>query len=115
MGQQIILDTILTIIGVIVTSSVGYLAHKMKDYRTKLQNKESNEELQNIAIRSMLQKQLTDVFFKYEQKQQIPDYVYKNWLNLLKTYEDFDGDDYIHAIADKMKTWKIIKTDILQN
>lgn len=114
MGQQIILDTILTIIGVIVTSSVGYLAHKMKDYKTRLHDKQSNEETQNIALKIMLQNELTKVYYKYETHKTIPDYIYTNWCNMLSIYEKLDGNDYIHILAERMKTWNITKTDILE-
>lgn len=114
MTQQIILNIIFTITGVLVTSSCGYLANKARNYHQALKNKCENEKLQNIALQNILQKQLTDVFFKYESKQQIPDYVYKNWLNLLKTYEQLGGNDYIHTLAKKIESWEIIKTDILQ-
>lgn len=114
MIQQIILDTILTITGIIVTSSVGYLAHKAKDYRTKLQEKQSNEETQNIALKIMLQNELTKVYYKYEVNKTIPDYIYTNWSNMLSIYEKLDGDDYIHILAERMKTWNITKTDILE-
>lgn len=114
MTEEIIRNIVLTSIGVIVSSSVGYLVHKAKTYRDSLKNKMLNEEIQNVALRIILQKQLTDVYNKYQEKKEIPDYVYKNWLSLLKIYEQLDGDDYIHVLEKNMQSWKIIKTDVLE-
>ena len=32
---------------------------------------------------------------------------------MLSAYEALGGDDYIHILAGKMKTWNIDKTDII--
>ena len=32
---------------------------------------------------------------------------------MLDEYEKLEGDDYIHVLADKMKSWEIVRTDIL--
>ena len=61
----------------------------------------------------MLQNNLTNTYFVYSTKKKIPDYVYRNWLNMLDEYEALEGDDYIHVLSDRMKTWEIVRTDIL--
>lgn len=67
------------------------------------------------AIKIMLQNNLSNTFYVYDDRKQIPDYIYKNWLSMLKEYENLGGDDYIHTLADKMKLWDIVRTDILNN
>lgn len=114
MFYDIMLKVILTIIGIIVTSSVGYLAAKGKIYREKVKNKEINEEVQNIALQTILQSQLTNIYFVYQKLGEIPDYVYKNWLNMLSIYEKLDGDDFIHTLAKKMENWEIINTGVIE-
>jgi hypothetical protein len=32
---------------------------------------------------------------------------------MLKVYESFGGNGFIHTLAKKMENWEIIKTDIL--
>lgn len=96
-----------------VTGLLGYAVATIKNYKKKLGVKENNEKLQNMALLTLLQTQLTNVYFLYADRQEITDYMYKNWLNLLKVYESLGGDDYVHTIADKMKSWKITRTDIL--
>jgi len=105
---------ITTIITFLISSALGYCVKAIKTYKDKAKKEKANEKVQNQALVTMLQNSLTNTYFVYEKLGEIPDYVYKNWLNLLKAYEGLDGDDYVHTLADKMKTWRIVKTDILQ-
>lgn len=110
MIQTIINTSISFVVGSILTYCVGRIKH----YKKRLKTKEENEQVQNIALQTILQSQLTNVYFVYQEMGEIPDYVYRNWLNMLKIYEQLGGDDYIHTLADRMKEWKIKKTDILK-
>ena len=101
MGQQILN----LVVNFIVTGALGYCVKALKDYKSK-----SNAT--NKALKIMLQNNLTNTYFVYSTKKKIPDYVYKNWLNMLDEYENLDGDDYIHTLATKMKDWEIVRTDI---
>jgi hypothetical protein len=114
MLDEIILKVVLTLVGIFVTGSTGYFAAKIKEYKAKLKEKEGNENVQNIALQTILQSQLTNTYFVYQELGEIPDYVYKNWLNMLAIYEKLGGDDFIHTLAKKMENWKIVKTDILK-
>lgn len=114
MLDDIIIKIILTLVSIIVTGSCGYLTAKVKDYKRKIAEKETNEAVQNNALKTILQNQLTNTYYVYENIGEIPDYVYKNWLNMLAIYEALGGNSYIHILADKMKVWKIKKTDILK-
>ena len=102
---QEIFDTILKFV---LTGSLGYLVSVVKNYKKK-----SNAT--NNALKIMLQNNLTNTYYVYSSKKKISDYVYKNWLNMLKEYENLEGDDYIHILAEKMKEWEFTKTDILEN
>ena len=102
MTQEIIIKIINYLIPVIL----GYCLSVIGNYRKKNQ-------ATNRALKIMLQNNLTNTYFVYSTKKKIPDYVYKNWLNMLDEYEALDGDDYIHNLADKMKDWEIVRTDIL--
>ena len=94
------------IINFLVTGALGYSLNAIKNYRSK-------NNATNRALKIMLQNNLTNTYFVYSTKKKIPDYVYKNWLNMLDEYEALEGDDYIHNLADKMKNWDIVRTDIL--
>lgn len=96
------------IVNAIVTGLLGYCVKGIKDYKKK-------SKAENKALLIMLQTNLTNTFFVYEREKKIPDYIYKNWLNELVVYEDLGGDDYIHILAEKMKSWEIVHTGILSN
>lgn len=102
-----------TIITFLVSGALGYSVKVIKEYKKKKEQCDENNKTQNQALVMMLQSSLTNTYFVYQQLGQIPDYVYKNWLNMLKVYEDLGGDDYVHVLAEKMKDWEIVKTDIL--
>lgn len=102
-----------TTITFIVSSMLGYCVSLIKNYKKKLKDKTENENIQNLALQTLLKSQLTNVYFVYSELKQIPDYAYQNFLDMLKVYEGLGGDGFIHSIAKKMETWEIVKTDIL--
>ena len=102
-----------TIVTFVISGMLGYAVKTIKAYKQKKEECDKNNEVQNQALVMMLQNSLTNTYFVYEKLGEIPDYIYKNWLNMLKVYEGLDGDDYIHILASKMKDWKIVKTDVL--
>ncbi len=102
-----------TIITFLVSGALGYSVKVIKEYKKKKEQCDENNKIQNQALVMMLQNSLTNTYFVYQQLGEIPDYVYKNWLNMLKVYEDLGADDYIHILAQKMKSWNIVGTDIL--
>lgn len=108
---------ITTILTFCLTTALGYCLSSIKNYKESIKRDKKeqlkNEKVQNEALKTLLQNSLTNTYFVYNNIGEIPDYVYKNWLNLLGAYESLDGDDYIHTLADKMSKWKIVKTDIL--
>ena len=108
-------ETILkTAISVIVSGALGFCLSKIKDYKRMIKTKEQEKDLLKEAILTMLQSNLTNTDYVYEELGKIPDYVYKNWLNLKKAYEDLGGNEYIHVLDEKMKHWNFEKTDILK-
>lgn len=105
-----ILNTAVTFI---VSSILGYCISVIKNYKKKLKDKEDNEKVQNIALLTMIQSNLTNTYFERNKKKQIEDYVFKNWNNLFEIYQKLGGNDYCHALKTKMEQWDIVHTDIL--
>lgn len=103
-----------TIISLAVSGLFGYLIGRIKDYKKKLKENKEEANMLKVAMMTMLQSNLTNTYFAYEKMKEIPDYIYRNWLNSLAIYEKLGGDDYIHTIAEKMKKWDFVKTDILK-
>ena len=102
MTQEIIIKIINYLIPVIL----GYCISVIGNYSKKMN-------ATNRALKIMLQNNLTNTYFVYSAKKKIPDYIYRNWLNMLEEYEALNGDDYIHTLANKMKDWEIVRTDVL--
>ena len=114
MAYEIILKIIITIVGVLTTSGLGYMFAKLKQYKEKIKEKEEESRMQKEANMLLMQNQLTNTYYMYEQSRKIPDYVYQNWCNMKECYEKLGGNSYIHVLSDKMKEWDFEKTDILR-
>lgn len=95
------------VVNFVVTGMLGYVTAMVKNYRKK------NNAVEK-ALMTMLQSNLTNTYFVYEKFEEIPDYVYKNWLNELREYETLGGNDYVHVLASRMQDWKITRTNILK-
>lgn len=103
-----------TLISLVVSGLFGYLIGRIKNYKKRLEDKQEESEMLRTAMMTMLQSNLTNTYFAYEKIKEIPDYIYRNWLNSLAIYEKLGGNDYVHVLADKMKNWDFTKTDILK-
>lgn len=104
----LVLNTIITFV---VSTLLGYCLNTIKNYRAKSKREKENENAQNEALLVLLQSDLTELYYKYEEKEKIPENRYKNWKNLLAIYEKLGGDDYIHDLNEKVKKWEIVKID----
>lgn len=100
-------DIVLKVVNFLLPIVLGYCFSVIKNYKKK-------NDATNNALKIMLQNNLTNTYFVYSSKKKITDYVYKNWLNMLEEYETLEGDDYIHILAERMKDWEIVRTDILE-
>ena len=107
---QTIINTAVT---VIVSTLLGFCFSKIKEYKERLNEKTENENIQNQALLTLLQNQLTNTYYVYNEIGSIPDYVWRNWLNLFKIYRELGGNDYVDTLKEKMMNWEITKTDIL--
>lgn len=103
-----------TAVTFVVSSILGYCVSAIKNYKNKLKEKADNEDIQNKALLFLLQAQLTNTYFVYNEMGEISDYVLRNWLNLFKIYKQLGGNDYIDTLKQKMDSWVVVKTDILK-
>lgn len=102
-----------TAVTFIVSGILGYCLSVIKNYKKKLQEKEENEKVQNLALLTIIQNNLTNTYFVYNEMKKIPDYMLKNWNNLYDIYQKLGGNDYCHNLKSKIETWEIVHTDIL--
>ena len=109
--MKIIISTALsTLTGLVI----GYLVSKVKEYSSKAKDIKTNNGIQNEALKLLLQSNLTNAFFVYEETRKIKDYQYKNWLNMFKIYKKLNGNDFVDELEERLKELKIEKTDILK-
>ena len=103
-----------SVVGSLTTLIIGYLIGVLKKAKQKNKDTEENNKLQNEAIMTMLQSNLTNTYFAYSTLKKIPDYIYQNWINELRVYEKLGGNSFIHVLAKKMEQFEITHTDILK-
>lgn len=106
---------ITTAISTLTGLAIGFLVSKVKEYKGKADKTKANNEVQNEALKLLLQSNLTNAYFIYEETQKVKDYQYKNWLNMFNIYKKLDGNDYLDAVYERLKKIKIEKTDIMKN
>lgn len=102
-----------TAVTFIISSILGYCVSVIRGYKKKQQKTKENENIQNIALKTLLKSQLTNTYFVYSKTKKIPDYVYQGFLDNLEVYQMLGGNSYVKTIAHKMEEWDITKTDIL--
>ena len=106
-------DILRLVINYLVPVVLGYCISRIKAYKDKLEKVKNNENVQNAALLTIIQSNLTNTYFVYNKLKQIPDYVMRNWNNLFDIYQKLGGNDYCHALKTKMEQWDIVHTDIL--
>ena len=115
MINEILLKTILTVIGFCVTGLLGFLVAQVKQYRKREKEEKEERELLKNGLKMLLQSNLTNVFYVHNELGKIEDYKLKNWYNELKEYYALDGNDYMHVLEEKMSKLEIIHTGILND
>lgn len=96
------------------TYFVGRYKSKNKEQDDKIKMLLSDDELTKEALKILLQSNLTNQYFVYEQTKEIKDYQFKSWINQFKVYENLGGNDYLHILNERIEKMKITKTDILK-
>ena len=91
MLDEIVLKTILTVVGFVVTGVLGYLVAKIKEYRKK-------ENRQEKALKCLLRSSITKIYYEYIPKGYIPRYERENVIYLHDQYKEMDGNSYIDTI-----------------
>lgn len=104
---------ITTIVTFVLSSALGYLVRTLKAYKQEGEKRKENDSVQNEALKTLLQTNLTNTYFVYQELGSIPDYVLKNWTNLFKIYKKLGGNDYVDTLKKHIGDWEITRTNIL--
>lgn len=102
MLDEIVLKTILTIIGFIVTGVLGFLVAKIKEYK----NKDIN---QQEALKCLLRSSITKIYYEYVPKDYIYLYERENVIYLHEQYKKMNGNSYENVIFEEIMKLPIIE------
>lgn len=91
MAKEIMLKTILTIIGFIITGTMGYFVAKIKLYREKDQQQEK-------ALKCLLRSAITKIYYKYNDLGYIPQFERENVIYMHEQYKRMGGNSYVDEI-----------------
>lgn len=102
MIDEIILKTILTIIGFIITGVLGYLSAKVKEYKQK-------DTQQQKALMCLLRSSITSKYYVYKEIGSIPYYEKENIDKMHEQYKDMGGNSYVDIIVDEINKLPVTK------
>lgn len=91
MLDEIVMKTILTIVGFIVTGVLGYFVAKIKEYKKKDNN-------QQEALKCLLRSSITKIYYQYVPNGFIPQYERENAIYLHDQYKKMEGNSYVDQI-----------------
>ena len=92
MAEEILMKTILTIVGFVVTGFLGYFVAKIKGYKEK-------DTRQEEALKCLLRSNITSKYYVYSELGEIPYYEKENINYLHKQYKEMDGNSYVDEIV----------------
>ena len=95
MAEEILMKTILTIVGFVVTGCLGYFVAKIKGYKEKDMRQEE-------ALKCLLRSNITSKYYVYSELGEIPYYEKENINYLHKQYKEMDGNSYVDEIVIEM-------------
>lgn len=72
-----------------------------------------NEKNERAALMILLQNALTNLAYVCIDLGYIMDYQLKLWCNMLRAYEDLDGDDFVHSLDEIVKTLPVKTSNVL--
>lgn len=108
MDSELAKEIVNIVIHYIVPMLLGYLLSSIKI------RKKENESTRKALI-TLLQSNLTNTYYVYDTIKEIPNYIYRNWLNEFKVYEELGGNDFVHILKKKMESWKIVHTEEIRD
>lgn len=95
MINEIVMKTILTIVGFIVTGCLGYFVAKVKTYKEKETNQEN-------ALKCLLRSSITSKYYVFTELGNIPTYEKENIIYMYEQYKAMGGNSYISKIMEEI-------------
>lgn len=102
MAEEILMKTILTIVGFVVTGLLGYLVAKIKGYKEK-------DTRQEEALKCLLRSNITSKYYVYSELKEIPYYEKENIDKMFEQYKMMGGNSYVETIVREINQLPIKK------
>lgn len=102
MAEEILMKTILTIVGFVVTGLLGYFVAKIKSYKEK-------DTRQEEALKCLLRSNITSKYYVYSELKEIPYYEKENIDKMFEQYKMMGGNSYVETIVSEINQLPIKK------
>ena len=102
MAEEILMKTILTIVGFVVTGCLGYFVAKIKSYKQK-------DSRQEEALKCLLRSNITSKYYVYSELKEIPYYEKENIDKMFEQYKMMGGNSYVETIVREINNLPIKK------
>lgn len=102
MAEEILMKTILTIVGFVVTGFLGYFVAKIKGYKEK-------DTRQEEALKCLLRSNITSKYYVYSELKEIPCYEKENIDRMFEQYKMMGGNSYVETIVHEINSLPIKK------
>lgn len=102
MAEEILMKTILTIVGFVVTGLLGYFVAKIKGYKEK-------DTRQEEALKCLLRSNITSKYYVYSELKEIPYYEKENIDKMFEQYKMMGGNSYVETIVHEINNLPIKK------
>ena len=102
MAEEILMKTILTIVGFVVTGFLGYFVAKIKGYKEK-------DVRQEEALKCLLRSNITSKYYVYSELKEIPYYEKENIDKMFEQYKMMGGNSYVDTVVREINTLPIRK------
>ena len=102
MAEEILMKTILTIVGFAVTGCLGYFVAKIKGYKEK-------DTRQEEALKCLLRSNITSKYYVYSELKEIPYYEKENIDKMFEQYKMMGGNSYVETIVREINNLPIKK------
>ena len=102
MINEIILKSILTIVGFVITGLLGYFTAKVKSYKEK-------DSRQEEALKCLLRSSITSKYYVYSEMKEIPYYEKENIDRMFEQYKKMGGNSYVDTIVKEINALPIKK------
>ncbi|MEE1282755.1 MAG: hypothetical protein UHK60_11010 [Acutalibacteraceae bacterium] len=102
MAEEILMKTILTIVGFVVTGCLGYFVAKIKGYKEKDMRQEE-------TLKCLLRSNITSKYYVYSELKEIPYYEKENIDKMFEQYKKMGGNSYVDTIVREINSLPLKK------